>query len=72
MEHCAYLLKALVSAFCSQNPRFFSQNVKNSLFVSYFSNIFVPLSLDFAFVRYPKTLWTREMAFAISFNDLEM
>ena len=30
------------------------------------------LSLDFALVRYPKTLWTREMAFAISFNDLEM
>ena len=32
----------------------------------------VPLSLDFALVRYPKTLWAREMAFAISFNDLEM
>ena len=54
MEHCAYLPKALVSAFCSQNPRFCSQSVKNSLFVSYFSNIFVPFTLGGSRLRLRK------------------
>lgn len=37
-----------------------------------FSIISSTFPLDFVFVRYPKTLWTRETAFAISFKDLEM